>query len=71
LESRQSVPVLTPFTLCKRVILQAAWAAGCSIFAHEPVSSANHKIQQDVIERYRELGRFVIDQLIGDTARDQ
>lgn len=71
LELRQSVPVLTPFTLRKRVILQAAWAAGCSIFAYEPVSSADHKIQQEVIERYRELGRFVIDQLRGETARDQ
>lgn len=71
LELRQSVLVLTPFTLRKRVILQAAWAAGCSVFAYEPVSSTDHKIQQEVIDRNRDLGRFVIDQLRGETARDQ
>jgi chromosome partitioning protein len=62
---RRSVPVLAPFELRKRVILQAAWAAGCSIFAYEPASSADEKTKREVVELYRELGRFVIDQAEG------
>jgi len=59
---RQSVPMLTPFELRKRVILQASWAAGCSIFAYHPLSSADDRAKREVVELYRELGRFVIDQ---------
>ncbi len=66
---RQSVPVLAPFELRKRVILQAAWAAGCSIFAYEPPSSADEKTKREVVELYRELGRFVIEQAEGGAAR--
>ncbi len=66
---RQSVPVLAPFELRKRVILQAAWAAGCSIFAYHPPSSADEKTKREVVELYRELGRFVIDQAEGGAVR--
>ncbi len=58
---RQSVPMLAPFELRKRVILQAAWAGGCSIFAHHPSSRADEKTKWEVVALYRELGRFVME----------
>jgi chromosome partitioning protein len=66
---RASVPMLTPFELRKRVILQAAWAAGRSIFAYQPASSADEKTKREVIELYLELGRFVMDQADGGASR--
>jgi chromosome partitioning protein len=66
---RASVPVLAPFELRKRVILQAAWAAGCSIFAYQPPSSADEKNKRDVTELHRELARFVMEQVEGGAVR--
>jgi chromosome partitioning protein len=66
---RQSVPMLTPFQLRKRVMLQAAWAAGCSIFAYEPSSSADERTKREIVELYRELGRFVVEQVEGGATR--
>jgi hypothetical protein len=66
---RQSVPMVAPFELRKRVILQAAWAAGCSIFAYTPPSSADEKNKREVIEVYRELARFVMEQAEGGGLR--
>jgi chromosome partitioning protein len=63
---RASVPMLAPFELRKRVILQAAWAAGRSIFAYDPRSAADEKTKREVIELYRALARFVIDHAEGD-----
>lgn len=60
---RRSVPMLTPFTLRKRVILQTAWASGCSIFAYQPTSSADEKTKREVCELYRELAHFVMTQV--------
>ncbi len=58
--------MLAPFELRKRVILQAAWAAGCSIFAYQPPSRADEKNKIEVIELYRELARFVMARAEGD-----
>ena len=69
-ELRQSVSVLAPFELRKRVILQAAWAAGCSIFAYQPPTSADEKTKREVVEAYRDLARFVIDQAAGGSIHD-
>ncbi|MGH2530921.1 MAG: ParA family protein [Thermomicrobiales bacterium] len=66
---RGSVPMLAPLELRKRVMLQNAWAAGCSIFAHEVGSSADEKTKREVVEAYRDLGRFVLDQTQGGTPR--
>jgi chromosome partitioning protein len=66
---RQSVPMVVPFELRKRVILQAAWASGCSIFAYSPPSSADDKNKREVIDLYRELARFVMDQAEGGAIR--
>ena len=66
---RQSVPMLAPFELRKRVMLQAAWAAGCSIFAYTPPSTADEKTKREVVELYRALARFVMDQAEGGAIR--
>ena len=66
---RESVPMLAPFELRKRVILQAAWANGCSIFAYQPPSSADEKTKREVVELYRELARFVTEQAEGGAVR--
>ena len=62
---RASVPVMAPFELRKRVILQAAWAAGRSIFAYEPPTAADERTRREVAELYRELARFVVDRTEG------
>jgi chromosome partitioning protein len=59
---RTEVPVLAPVELRKRVILQAAWAAGRSIFAYEPPSRKDELIKHELIEQYRDLARFVMTQ---------
>jgi chromosome partitioning protein len=66
---RRSVPMLTPFELRKRVMLQAAWAAGCSIFAYDPPLHADEKTKREVVELYRELARFVMEQVEGGAIR--
>ena len=66
---RQSVPMLAPFELRKRVMLQAAWAAGCSIFAYTPASGADERTKREIVELYRELGRFVMEQAEGGAVR--
>ena len=45
--------------------MQAAWAAGCSIFAYEPASSKDEHIKQELIALYRDLARFVMTQAEG------
>lgn len=62
---RQSIPAVAPFELRKRVILQAAWANGTSIFAYSPPSSADERTKQEVSELYRDFARFVMDQVEG------
>jgi chromosome partitioning protein len=64
---RATIPMVAPFELRKRVILQAAWASGRSIFAYRPASSADDKTRREVVEVYRELAHFVLTQLRGDT----
>ncbi|MDQ2636812.1 MAG: ParA family protein [Actinomycetota bacterium] len=66
---RASVPVLVPFEMRKRVILQAAWAAGRSIFAHETSTAADERTRREVVDTYRDLGRFVVTQAEGGTTR--
>ena len=66
---RASIPTLAPFELRKRVILQAAWAAGVSIFAYQPHSSAEEATKREVGELYRELARFVMAQAEGGAPR--
>ena len=64
-ELRQSIPTLTPFEMRKRVMLQAAWSSGHSIFAHEPTTSAEEKTRKEIVELYRQLAEFVLHQAEG------
>ena len=64
-ELRQSIPTLTPFEMRKRVMLQAAWSSGHSIFAYEPDSRTEEKTRKEIIELYRQLAEFVIHQAEG------
>jgi chromosome partitioning protein len=64
---RASVPMLAPFELRKRVILQSAWAGGCSIFAYHPPASADERTKREVVDAYRALAGFVMDQAEGGT----
>jgi chromosome partitioning protein len=57
---RQAIPTVIPFELRKRVMLQAAWSAGSSIFAHKPQSNAEERTRQEIAELYRKLARFVM-----------
>jgi chromosome partitioning protein len=64
-ELRQSIPTLTPFEMRKRVMLQAAWSSGYSIFAYEPTTSTEEKTRKEIVEIYRQLAKFVMDQAEG------
>lgn len=64
---RTSVPIMAPVELRKRVILQAAWAAGCSIFAYPSPSTKGALIKQELMSLYRKLARFVMAQAEGGT----
>ncbi len=64
---RTSVPIMAPVELRKRVILQAAWAAGCSIFAYPSPSTKDELIKQELVCLYRKLARFVMAQAEGGT----
>src|SRR5215216_8128788 len=68
---RASIPTVAPFELRKRVILQAAWANGSSIFAYPTVSSTDERTKREVIDLYRELGRFVMNQAEGGTSNER
>jgi chromosome partitioning protein len=56
-----SVPMLTPFEMRKRVMLQAAWSAGCSIFAYPVLSKTDEHTKQEIMALYRELAKLVME----------
>jgi chromosome partitioning protein len=60
-ELRQSIPALTPFELRKRVMLQAAWSVGRSIFAYPTTSHAEERTKRELIDTYRLLAEFVME----------
>jgi chromosome partitioning protein len=57
---RKQVPMVTPFELRKRVLVQAAWSSGCSVFAYKPATRPDEIIRSDLADLYRELADFVI-----------
>jgi chromosome partitioning protein len=57
----REVPRVTPFELRKRVIVQAAWSSGRSIFGYEPISRSEGENKQEVIELYRQLADYVVE----------
>jgi chromosome partitioning protein len=56
-----SVPMLTPFEMRKRVMLQAAWSAGCSIFAYPVLSKTDEHTKKEIMALYRELAKLVME----------
>jgi hypothetical protein len=51
---KSSVQMVTPFEMHKRVMLQAAWSSGCSIFAYPVPSKADEHTRQEIMALYRE-----------------
>ena len=62
---RQTVPQVTPFEIRKRVMLQAAWSHGNSIFAYQSASSAEEQTRSELADIYRQLAHFVMEQVHG------
>lgn len=59
---RQSIPVVTPFEFKKRVLLQNAWNAGCSIFAFQPDRHDQLKVREEIVNTYQQLAKLVMKQ---------
>lgn len=57
---RDSIPGVVPFEIRKRVMLQAAWSSGCSIFAYEAHGSVEERTKREIIDIYRQLAEFVM-----------
>ena len=64
-ELRQSIPVVIPFEMRKRVMLQVAWSEGKSIFSYKPPSSSEEKTRQEIIDLYRDLANLVRERVTG------
>ena len=56
-----SVPMVTPFEMPKRVMLQATWSSGCSIFAYPVPSKTDEHTKQEIMALYRELAKLVME----------
>lgn len=52
---RGSIPMIVPFELRKRVLLQVAWSKGCSIFAYQALSSSDERNRREIAFHYEEL----------------
>ena len=60
---RTNIPVVTPFEIKKRVVLQEAYDKGRSIFSYEPPNSVKAHDALELKEVYAELAGFVIERL--------
>lgn len=60
-ELRQAIPVVPPFELRKRVLLQEAWSKGYSIFAYPADSKVQNQTRNEIVDSYRVLAKFVIE----------
>lgn len=66
-ELRSQVPMVTPFELRKRVLVQAAWSRGCSVFAYEPANRSEEHNRAEVADLYTRLAEFVMQRPQEDT----
>lgn len=57
---RRAIPTLTPFELRKRVLLQAAWGSGQSIFTYQPATGTDARTRQEIVDLYTDLGRLIL-----------
>jgi chromosome partitioning protein len=60
---REKIPTVTPFEIRKRVMLQAAWSHGCSIFAFQTTSTNDEQTRAEIAEVYKQLAYFVKDRV--------
>jgi chromosome partitioning protein len=62
---REKLPVVTPFEIRKRVMLQVAWSQGCSIFGYQAPSTADEQTRVELTEVYKQLASFVQERVGG------
>jgi chromosome partitioning protein len=60
---RASIPVITPFEIKKRVVLQEAYDKGRSIFSYEPPNAVKEDDVNELKKVYTELAAFIINQI--------
>jgi chromosome partitioning protein len=60
------IPMVTPFELRKRVLLQASWSSGCSIFGYKTASTSEEHTKLELVDLYRKLADFVVAQARGE-----
>ena len=63
-ELRAAIPEVTPMEIRKRVILQAAWSQGCSIFKYQGTSAEEHT-RVELAELYKKLAGIVLARVEG------
>ena len=62
---REKVPVVTPFEIRKRVMLQVAWSQGRSIFAYQSPSAADEQTRLELADVYKQVAHFVQERVGG------
>ena len=65
-ELRSQVPAVIPFELRKRVLVQAAWSSGCSVFAYKPPSRVDEQTRLEVAELYSKLADLIMERVRRD-----
>ncbi len=64
---RENIPMVAPFDIRKRVMLQEAWDKGCSIFSYQPESSAQERTKHEIEEIFRDAANYVVEREEGGT----
>src|SRR3954447_13634727 len=60
---RANIPVVTPFEIKKRVVLQEAYDAGRSIFSYDAPNKAKEEDADHLKKAYADLAAFTVEQL--------
>jgi len=60
---RANIPVVTPFEIKKRVVLQEAYDAGRSIFSYDAPNKAKEEDATHLKKAYADLATFIVEQL--------
>jgi chromosome partitioning protein len=56
---RGTIPMVTPFEIRKRVMLQQAWSMGQSIFSYQTHTAADEKTRREIADNYLQLASFI------------
>jgi chromosome partitioning protein len=60
---RESIQIVTPFEIKKRVVLQEAYDKGRSIFSYKPPNAVKERDASELKKVYTDLAAFLINQL--------